>query len=173
MAQIVIRYRNYFSGFILNETSLKIIPVEHLTMNASCIYTPSILLLGVFICTCCCHSVMSDSLQLHGLQHARLPHPSPSLGTWSNSCPLSWWCHPTISSSFVSSSSCLPWSFPASGSFPVSQLFPSGGQSITASASASCTSHTHIWLPANWLVFEMFFLLKIKIELIKDKVQYI
>ena len=67
-------------------------------------------------------SVMSDSLQPHGLQHARLPHPSPTPRACSNSCPSSWWCHPTISSSVVPFSSCLQ-SFPASGSFPMSQFF--------------------------------------------------
>ena len=64
------------------------------------------------------HSVVSDSLQPHGLQHARLPCPSPTPGVYSNSCPLSWWCHPAISSSVVHFSSCLQ-SFPALGSFPV------------------------------------------------------
>ena len=78
---------------------------------------------------------MSDSLWPHGLQHARLPYPSLSPGVHSNSCPLSWWCHPTISSSIIAFSS--PQSYPASGSFPVSWLFTSGGQSIRASASAS------------------------------------
>ena len=77
---------------------------------------------------------MSNSLQSHRLQHARLPCPSLSPGVCSNSCPLSQWCHPTISSSVAPFSSCLQ-SFPASGSFPVSQLFTSGGQSIGASAS--------------------------------------
>ena len=72
----------------------------------------------------------------HGPQHARPPSTSPTPGVYSNSCPLSWWCHPTISYSVVPFFSC-PQSFPASGSFPVSQLFTSGGQSIGASASAS------------------------------------
>ena len=81
-------------------------------------------------------SVMSDSLQPHGLQHARLPCPSSSPGACSNSCPLSQWCHPTISSSVIPFASCLQ-SFPASGSFPMSWLFALGGQSIGASASAS------------------------------------
>ena len=81
-------------------------------------------------------SVVSDSLRPHGLQHARLLCPSPTPRAYSNSCPLSWWCHPTISSSVISVSSC-PQSFPASGSFPVSQLFPSGGQSTGVSVSAS------------------------------------
>ena len=80
--------------------------------------------------------VMSDSLPLQGLQHARPPCPSPSPKVYSNSCPVSRWCHPTISSSVVPFSSHLQ-SFPASGPFPMSQFFPSGGQSIAASASVS------------------------------------
>ena len=79
---------------------------------------------------------MSDSLQHHGLSHARLPCPSPSPRVCSNSCPLSWWCHPTISSSVVPFSSFLQ-SCSASESFPTSQPFTSGGQSSGASASAS------------------------------------
>ena len=82
------------------------------------------------------HSVVSDSLRPHGLQHARPPCLSPIPGTCSNSCPSSQWCHPTISSSVIPFSSCL-LSFPASGSFPMSQLFASGSQSTRASASAS------------------------------------
>ena len=82
------------------------------------------------------HSVMSDSLRPHGLQHTRPPCPSPIPRTCSNSCPSSRWCHPTISSSVVPFFSCLQ-SFPASGSFPMSHLFTSHGQSIGASASAS------------------------------------
>ena len=81
-------------------------------------------------------SVMSDSLWPHGLQHTRLPCSSLSPRICSNPCPLSWWCHPTISSSVVPYSSCLQ-SFPASRSFQMSQLFMSGGQSTGASASAS------------------------------------
>ena len=90
---------------------------------------PDLLLL--FICL-----VVSDSLWPHGLQHVILPCPSLSPGVCSNSCPLSQWCHPTISSSVIPFSSC-PQSSPASGSFPVSWLFSSGGQSIGASVSAS------------------------------------
>ena len=78
--------------------------------------------------------IVSDSLQPQGVQHARLPCPSASPRACSNSCPLRWWCHLTISSSDVPFSSCLQ-SFPASGSFRMSQLFASGGQSIGASAS--------------------------------------
>ena len=75
------------------------------------------------------HSVMSDSLRPHGLQHARLPCPSPTPGAYSSSCPLSQWCHPTISSSVIPFSSRLQ-SFPASGSFPMSQFFVSAGQYV-------------------------------------------
>ena len=83
------------------------------------------------------HSVVSDSLRPHELQHARLPCPSPIPGACLNSCPLSQWCPPTISSYVVPLFTCLP-SFPATGSFLVSQSFTSGGQSIGVSASASC-----------------------------------
>ena len=79
---------------------------------------------------------MSNSLWLHGLHHARLPCPSVSPRVCSNSCPLNWWCHPTISSSVTPFFSC-PQSFPASGSFPMSQLFTSHSESIGASALAS------------------------------------
>ena len=82
------------------------------------------------------HLVVSDSLWPHGLQHSRLPCPSLSPRVYSNSCPLSLWCHPTISSSIIPFSSC-PQSFPVSRSFLVSQLFTSDGQSIGASASIS------------------------------------
>ena len=82
------------------------------------------------------HSALNNSLLPHGLQHARLPCPSPTPRACSNSCSSSRWCQPTISSSVVPFSSCLQ-SFPASGSFPVSQFFTSGGQSIGVSASAS------------------------------------
>ena len=81
-------------------------------------------------------SVMTESLWPHGLQHARLPCPSATPGAYSNSSPLSWWCHPTISSSVIPFSSHLQ-SFPASGSFQMSQFFTSGGQSTGVSASAS------------------------------------
>ena len=92
-------------------------------------------------------SVMSNPLQPHGLQHARLPCPLPTPGDCPNSCPSSKWCHPTISSSVVPFSSCLQ-SFPASGSFPMSQFFTSGGQSIGASASASVLPvNIQDWLP--------------------------
>ena len=96
------------------------------------------------------HSVVSNSLRPHGLQHARLPCPSPTPGVHSNSCPLSWWCHQTVSSSVVPFSSCLQ-SFPASGSFQMSQLFASGGQSIGVWASASVLPmNTQDWSLLGW-----------------------
>ena len=95
-------------------------------------------------------SVVSDSLWPQGLQYARLPCPSPTPGASSNSCPSSQWCHPTISSSVVPFSSCLQ-SFPASGSFPMSQFFASGGQSIGVSASASALPvNIQDWFPSGW-----------------------
>ena len=96
---------------------------------------------------------MSDSLRPHGLQHARPPCPSLSPGVCSNSCPLSRWYHPTISSSVVPFSSCIQ-SFPVSGSFPVSQDFTSGGQSIQASASASVLPvNIRDWFPLGLTVW--------------------
>ena len=93
---------------------------------------------------------MSNSLWPNELQHAWLPCPSVSLRVGSNSCPLSWWCHPTISSSIVPFSSCLQ-SFPASGSFQMSQLFTSGGQSIGVAASKSILPmNTQDWSPLGW-----------------------
>ena len=94
-------------------------------------------------------SVMSDSLQPCGQQHARLPCPSLTPGAYSNSCPSSWWCHPTFSSSVPFSS----WlqSLQASGSFPVNQFFTSGGQSIGVSASASVLPmNIQDWFPLGW-----------------------
>ena len=95
-------------------------------------------------------SVVSDSLQPHGLQHARLPCPSPTPGAYSNSHPLSRWCHPTISSSVVPFSFC-PQSLPASRSFPMSQLFAWGGRSTRLSASASVLPmNTQDLAPLGW-----------------------
>ena len=95
------------------------------------------------------HSVLSDSLQPHEPQHPRPPCPSPTPGVYPNSCPLSRWCHPTISS-FIPFPSCLQ-SFPASGSFPTSQLFTSGGQSIGVSASTSVLPmNTQDWSNLGW-----------------------
>ena len=101
-------------------------------------------------CSC---SVVSNSFRSHGLQHSRLPCPSPNPGACSNSCPSSWWCHPIISSSVIPFSSYLQ-SFPASGSFPMSQLFASHGQSIGVSASAPVLPmNIQDWLPLGLTVW--------------------
>ena len=95
-------------------------------------------------------SITSDSLRPHGLQHARPPCLSPTPRVYSNSCPLSQWCHPTISSSVIPFSSCLQ-SFPALGSFQMSQFFASGGQSIGVSCSTSVRSmNIQDWFPLGW-----------------------
>ena len=95
-------------------------------------------------------SVMSDSLLPHELQHARPPCPSPTSGIYSNPCPSTRWCHPAISSSVVPLSSC-PQSLQASGSFPMTQLFPWGGQTTGVSASASVLPmNTQDWSSLGW-----------------------
>ena len=95
-------------------------------------------------------SVVSDSLQPHGLQHAWLPCPSPTPGAYSNSCPSNQWCHPTISSSVIPFFTC-PQSLPASGSFPMSQFFASGGQRIRVSPAASVLLVIiQDWFPLGW-----------------------
>ena len=108
--------------------------------------------LSLFLCwllSLFSRSVMSNSWQSHGLQYSRLTCPSPFPGACSNSHPLSWWCYPTILSSVIPFSSCLQ-SFPASGSFPMSQLLTSGGQSIGVSASASVLSvNIQGWFPVG------------------------
>ena len=117
----------------------------------------------IFINCCCefstCLQIFGSSVQslshvwlfgTHGLQYARPPSQSPAPGVYSNSCPLSWWCHPTISSSVILFSSHLQ-SFPASGSFPVSQFFASDGQSIRVSASAPVLPiNIQDWFPLAW-----------------------
>ena len=96
------------------------------------------------------HSVVSNSLWPNESQHARPPCPSPTAGVHPNSCPSSWWCHPGISSSVIPFSSC-PQSLPASGSFPMSQLFAWGGQSTGVSASASfLPKECQGWSPSEW-----------------------
>ena len=96
------------------------------------------------------HSVVSDSVQPHGLQHARLPYPSPAPGVCSNSCPSNQWCHPTIPSPIVPFSSHLQSSL-ASASFPMSQFFESGGQTIGVSTSASVLPmNIQDWSPLGW-----------------------
>ena len=99
----------------------------------------------------CCQSLNHVQLFVtHELQHARLPYPLASPGVCSNSCPLSWWCHPTISSSIIPFSSCIQC-FPASRSFPRNQHFASGGQSIGASALASVLQmNIQDWFPLGW-----------------------
>ena len=95
-------------------------------------------------------SVVSNSLRPHESQHTRPPCPLPTPGVYSNSCPSSWWCHPAISSSVIPFSSC-PQSLPASGSFPMSQLFSWGGQSIEILASASIVPmNSQDWSPLGW-----------------------
>jgi len=118
--------------------------ISHTKMNHWCIHSYSDCLLQ-FSC-----SVVSDSLQPHESQHARPPCPSPTTGVHSNSPPSSQWCHPAISSSVIPFSSC-PQSLPASQSFPVSQLFAWGGQSIGVSALASfLPKNTQDWSPLEW-----------------------
>ena len=96
------------------------------------------------------HSVMPISLEPHELQHARPPCLSPTPGVYSNSCPLSQWCHPTISSSIIPISSSFQF-FPASGFFPMSQFFASGSQRIGVSALASVLPmNTQDWSPSEW-----------------------
>ena len=95
-------------------------------------------------------SVVSDSLRPHGPQQTRPSCPSPTPRVYSNSCPLSQWCHPTISSSVIPFS-CCPQSFPASGSFQMSQFFASGGQSFGVSASTSVfPMNAQDWSPLGW-----------------------
>ena len=115
-------------------------------------------------------SVMSDTLQPHEPQHSRLPCPSLTPGVYPNSCPLSQWCHPTISSSVVPVSFCLQ-SFPASGSFQMSELFTSGGQNIGISASTSVLPmNTQDWFPLvkytkikiMWIIIWLLFVLWFK-----------
>ena len=94
-------------------------------------------------------SVVSDSLWPHESQHIRPPCPSPTPGVYPNSCPLRRWCHPAISSAVVPFSSC-PQSLPASGSFPMSQLFASGGQSIWPASASVLPVNTQNWSPLGW-----------------------
>ena len=134
--------------------------LEYMTYNLWCIhnihgrkqskFTLEILLFFVWLSVQFSCSVVSDSLQPHGLQHTRPPCPSPAPGVYSNSCPSSQWCHPTISSSVVPFPRCLQ-SFPASGSFQMNQLFASDGQRIGASASTSILPmNTRDWSPLGW-----------------------
>ena len=115
---------------------------------------PTLLTISTVICICIYtvqfrRSVMSDSLPPHEPQNAWPPCSSPTAGVYPNPCPLSQWCHPTISSSVVPFSSC-PQSFPASGSFQMSKHFASGGQSIGVSASSVLPMNTQEWSPLGW-----------------------
>ena len=132
--------------FITNSRSLtKLISIE-LVMPSNHL----ILCRGIFSSVQFSRSVVSDSLWPHETQHARPPCPSPTPGVHPNSCALSRWCHPAISSSVVPFSSC-PQSLPASGSFPMSQLFSWGGQSTGVSASASVLPvNIQDWSPLGW-----------------------
>ena len=132
-----------------------------MTISTILVYLlPAFVLYRLYYIQICCmqvtlvqfsHSVVSDSLWPHGLQHARLPCPSPTLRTYSNPGPSRWWCHPTISSSVIPLSSC-PQSFPAYESFSVSQ-FTSGDQSIGVSALALVLPmNIQDWFPLGWLV---------------------
>ena len=114
---------------------------------------PSILHYVLCISVQFSRSVVSDSWRPHGPQHARLPCPSPTPGVYPNSCPLTQWCHPTISSSVVPFTSCHQ-SFAAWGSFQMSQFFTWGGQSIGVSASTSVLPvNTQDWSPLGWTGF--------------------
>ena len=133
--------RNYFS--ILSPTSRD-------QEEKSLFVNPTLAFRPLFESVWFSSSVVSDSLRPHGLQHTRLPCPSPTLKAFSNLCPLSRWCHPTISSPVVPFS--CPQSFPASGSFPVSQVFAWDWQSIGVSALASVLpKNIQDWFPLEWI----------------------
>ena len=115
----------------------------------------SVVFLLYFISVQFSHSIVSDSLQPHGLQNTRLSCPSPTPGVYPNSCPSAQWCHTTISSSVIPFSSC-PQSFPASGSFPRSQFLASGGPKYWSSSFSISPSHEHpglISFRMDWLDF--------------------
>ena len=135
--------------FILCQ-NLKERPVWVGTLGVTLDYLFISLIHSIFSSVQFIHSVVSNSLQPRGVQHARLPCPSPTSQACLNSRPLSRWCHPTISSSVVPFSSCL-LSLPVSGSFPMSQFFASGGRNIGASATASVLSmNIQDWFPLGW-----------------------
>ena len=133
-----------------NPTLLTIATVIH-THTHTYIYTHIYIYIYQFNSVKFSYSVVSNSLQPHEPQHTRPPCPSPTVRVYPNPCPLSQWYHPIISSSVVPFSSC-PQSFPASGSFPMSQLFASVGQSIGVSASTSVLPmNTQDWSPLEWV----------------------
>ena len=152
-------YNKYFNYLVyslyktlsrVQEHSAIIWQNQDLNLLNFCQESASSSLVGIFSSVQFSRSVVSDSLWPHELQHARPPCPSLTPGVHSDSCPSSWWCHTAISSSVVPFSSC-PQSLPASGSFPMSQLFTSGGQSIGVSALASgLPKNTQDWSPLGW-----------------------
>ena len=137
------------SRSILKLSSIEsMIPFNHLILCPPLLLPPSIF--PSIISVQFSHTVMSNSLRPHESQHARPPCPSLTARVYPNTCPSSWWCHPTISSSVVPFSSC-PQSFPASGSFQMSQLFAWGGQSTGVSASTSVLPiNFWDWSPLGW-----------------------
>ena len=135
--ELEIKVSTFFGSWWRQENSRKTSTFASLTVKA-------------FDCVQLSHSVMSDSLQSHGLWYAKLPCPSPTPRTCSNSCPSSQWWHPTISSSVIPFFSCLQ-SFPTSGSFPMSWFFTTGGQSISLSFSISPSNIQDLFL-YDWLV---------------------
>ena len=136
-------------GFLLSRDVNKFCPVEKITLRLQFIVllnTNSVQFSSVQFS----HSVVYDSLRTHGPQHTRPPGTSPTPRVYSHSSPLSQWCHTTISSSVVPFPTC-PQSFPASGSFQISQLFTSGGQNIGVSASTSVLPvNIQDWAPLGW-----------------------
>ena len=144
------------SLYLLSSSPILLIPWSLSSLAILFSVSVSVVLLYEFICFiffCSVQfslSVLSDSLRPHEPQHTRPPCPSPTPGVHPNPCPSSWWCHPVISSSVIPFSSC-PQSFPASGSFPMNQLFASGGQNTRVSASTSVFPvNTQNWFPLGW-----------------------
>ena len=143
------------AGHRLRSVRRKIVKVAELTLDISVLFagkghTLSCIVVWSVLCCYCSVAQPCPTLRPHESQHTRPPCLSPTPRVCSNSCPLSQWCHPTIASSVVPFSSCLQ-SFPASGSFPVSQFFASGGPRIRASASASgLPMNIQDWFPLGW-----------------------
>ena len=146
------RWRNILCSCIgrINIVKMTILPKAVYKSKAIPIELP---MNGIFHIIQFCKVQLLSCVRLfatHGLQHTRPPCPSPTPGVYSNSCPLSWWCPPTISSSVIPFSSCLQ-SLPASRSFPMSQFFASGGQSIGVSALALVLPmNIQDWFPFGW-----------------------
>ena len=140
------------ASFQIHPASSYLMALVQATPSAQILPLSFFELANLFISVQLSHSVMSDSRRPHGPQHARPPCPSQTPVTYSNSCPLSRWCHPTISSSVFPFSSCLQ-PLPGSGSFQMSQFSTSGGQSTGVSPSASVLSmNIQDWFPLGWLI---------------------